>query len=407
LPQGRLHVYGLGSVGVVVACAASVLLLAPPAGEAEHPKTGGTEYVPQPTVRSIKCTAKCASHGRVRNGGTVRLRGSELAMTRRVVFMGDHGRRDDVAVPVDPTSDRVLSVKVPYGADSGPLSAWAGKRAQSKPSRPLAILPSPPPLQTGKLSRATGPAEHGAPELQTAVSSGLVFARGRGVSFSYRVDDGGPADVVIRLVAANDGNPVRTWRQDAVVPGDVQTVTWDGGDHGETAADGRYAFKLIATGPTGATAKNASDRDDERDAFDLHGFAFPLHAHHTYGDGYGAARSGHTHEGQDIFADCGAPIYAARGGTVKDKKFQSAAGNYVVIDGAGTGYDNFYAHLRKPSPLEAGDKVFTGQKIGSVGDTGDAVGCHLHFEIWSAPGWYSGGHPIDPARFLKAWDRYS
>jgi murein DD-endopeptidase MepM/ murein hydrolase activator NlpD len=211
----------------------------------------------------------------------------------------------------------------------------------------------------------------------------------------------------VRLVSVADGQPLRTWRRDAVAPGDVQSLTWEGRDDGEAAPDGRYAFRLTATGPTGAVAKNASDGDDERDAFDLHGFAFPLHAHHTYGDGFGAPRAGHRHEGQDIFADCGRAIYAARGGTVKDNKFQSAAGNYIVIDGADTGYDFFYAHLREPSPLGVGDKVHTGEKIGLVGDTGDAVGCHLHFEMWSAPGWYSGGHPFDPERFLKAWDDYS
>ncbi len=70
---------------------------------------------------------------------------------------------------------------------------------------------------------------------------------------------------------------------------------------------------------------------------------------------------------------------------------QSAAGNYIVIDGKGTGHDYVYMHLKKPSPLKEGDKVKTGEKIGVVGETGDATGCHLHFEEWCAPGWYEGG----------------
>jgi murein DD-endopeptidase MepM/ murein hydrolase activator NlpD len=34
-----------------------------------------------------------------------------------------------------------------------------------------------------------------------------------------------------------------------------------------------------------------------------------------------------------------------------------------------------------------------------------ASACHLHFELWTAPGWYSGGQPIDPLPSLQAWDR--
>ena len=64
-------------------------------------------------------------------------------------------------------------------------------------------------------------------------------------------------------------------------------------------------------------------------------------------------------------------------------------------------------HLRAPALFTKGQKVRTGDHIGDVGDTGDAVGCHLHFEEWSAPGWYTGGSPYDPLPDLKAWDAFS
>jgi len=61
-------------------------------------------------------------------------------------------------------------------------------------------------------------------------------------------------------------------------------------------------------------------------------------------------------------------------------------------------------HLRQPALVVTGETVYTGQQIGEVGDTGDAVGCHLHFEEWTQPGWYKGGHPYDPLPDLKRWD---
>jgi murein DD-endopeptidase MepM/ murein hydrolase activator NlpD len=42
-----------------------------------------------------------------------------------------------------------------------------------------------------------------------------------------------------------------------------------------------------------------------------------------------------------------------------------------------------------------------------VGESGNASGCHLHYEMWSPPGWYEGGTFMDPAPYLKAWDKYS
>jgi murein DD-endopeptidase MepM/ murein hydrolase activator NlpD len=130
------------------------------------------------------------------------------------------------------------------------------------------------------------------------------------------------------------------------------------------------------------------------------GHAFPLPAKHTYGDGWGAGRG---HRGQDVFARCGKPIIAARGGRVKYREYQSGAGNYIVINGKGTPRDYMYAHLKRRAPLRVGERVSTGQKIGRVGATGNASGCHLHFELWRGD-W--NGRP-DVTRKLKRWDRKS
>jgi murein DD-endopeptidase MepM/ murein hydrolase activator NlpD len=137
------------------------------------------------------------------------------------------------------------------------------------------------------------------------------------------------------------------------------------------------------------------------------GHVFPVRGPHDYGgpqSRFGAHRHGHSHQGHDVFAACGTPLVAARGGVVRWRAWHSRAGNYVVVAGDGTALDYVYMHLQSPSGLARGVRVATGQPIGAVGDTGAASGCHLHFELWSAPGWYEGGRPFDPLAHLRAWD---
>jgi murein DD-endopeptidase MepM/ murein hydrolase activator NlpD len=57
--------------------------------------------------------------------------------------------------------------------------------------------------------------------------------------------------------------------------------------------------------------------------------------------------------------------------------------------------------------VKTSDRVYTGQPLGEVGESGNAHGCHLHFELWSAPGWYNGGRALDPLPELRRWDRSS
>ena len=132
---------------------------------------------------------------------------------------------------------------------------------------------------------------------------------------------------------------------------------------------------------------------------------FPVKGKHSYGDGFGAARSGHSHQGVDIFAACGQSAVAVMNGRVVYRGYQGAAGNYVVIRNKKIKRDYVYMHLRKPG-LPKGTKVVGGQWVGGVGDTGNARGCHLHFEIWKGK-WYRGGRPLDPLPSLQAWDAYS
>jgi len=206
------------------------------------------------------------------------------------------------------------------------------------------------------------------------------------------------------------GESVRTFFRSDVEPNVETKIRWDGTTNAGTAApNGRYTFTVSSqAGSVAARAATASEAPSL--SFTFYAYEFPILGPHEFGMGagrFGAARAGHTHQGQDVMAECGLPLVAARGGTVQYAGYQGAAGNYIVIDGKGTGFDFMYAHLAEPSPLHSGEAVRTGQPIGIVGETGDATACHLHFEIWTAPGWYEGGSPIDPLPYLEKWDSYS
>jgi murein DD-endopeptidase MepM/ murein hydrolase activator NlpD len=49
-----------------------------------------------------------------------------------------------------------------------------------------------------------------------------------------------------------------------------------------------------------------------------------------------------------------------------------------------------------------GDRVTVGERLGEVGRSGNAQGCHLHFEVWSPPGW-ERGVVRDPFALLRRW----
>ena len=190
----------------------------------------------------------------------------------------------------------------------------------------------------------------------------------------------------------------------------MQKLVWNGNAGRAPAGPGRYSFRLTVAGTSGAVARSAQAKDFRRDAFDLYDHMFPVRGRHNFGGAgarFGAGRAGHSHQGQDVMAACGTKMVAARGGKVEFKGYHRAAGNYLVIDGAGTSVDYVYMHLAEPTPFVSGDRVYTGQQIGAVGETGNARGCHLHFEMWGAPGWYDGGKPFDPLPSLTAWDRWS
>jgi murein DD-endopeptidase MepM/ murein hydrolase activator NlpD len=128
---------------------------------------------------------------------------------------------------------------------------------------------------------------------------------------------------------------------------------------------------------------------------------FPIRGAWRAGEGFGT-RSGR-HRGVDLMAACGTPLVAAHAGRVVFTGRHSAAGNYVVVRSAATREDHVLMHLQGTPETARGDTVQAGQRLGAVGRTGNATACHLHLEIWTAPGWYEGGRPRDPRADLARW----
>lgn len=85
------------------------------------------------------------------------------------------------------------------------------------------------------------------------------------------------------------------------------------------------------------------------------------------------------HQGIDIGASKGSPIYAAAGGTVTEAGYNSSRGNYVVIS-HGSGVSTVYMHC-SALYVSAGDSVSQGETIAAVGSTGISTGPHLHFGV--------------------------
>ena len=99
------------------------------------------------------------------------------------------------------------------------------------------------------------------------------------------------------------------------------------------------------------------------------------------------------HQGVDLSADAGTPIYAARAGQVSAATYGSAAGYYVRINHM-DGFSSIYMHMTN-YVVHAGQNVNAGQLIGYVGRTGVATGYHLHFGIS-----YNGAY-VNPANYIS------
>jgi murein DD-endopeptidase MepM/ murein hydrolase activator NlpD len=136
-------------------------------------------------------------------------------------------------------------------------------------------------------------------------------------------------------------------------------------------------------------SRDGADGSDSGGRISGSGMRWPASGPVTSEFGY---RWGRLHAGIDIGAGYGAPIRAAKSGTVIFAGVQSGYGNVIIIEHGG-GLTTLYGHQSRLAAHD-GDEVSTGDLIGYVGSTGHSTGPHLHFET------RVGGSPQNPRRYL-------
>jgi murein DD-endopeptidase MepM/ murein hydrolase activator NlpD len=338
----------------------------------------------KPKVEGFRCVERCAGVHAMATRGELLIGGRGLAATSAVVFAGAAGPVS--AAPASAEARRVRVI-VPAEAISGPVALERASGERGTTRQALEIVPSEelPPDDAFRLRR-------------TSVKPKEAFVDGRREPrVRFRFEATGRRDLRIEVV--RNGGVVRRFDRAGLAPFARHTLRWNGlTEDGDAARESRYTFRV---GPAGDTRKAGG--------FRLRDHRFPIRGGHRYGDRFGEPRSGgRVHQGQDLWAGCGTRLEAARGGHVQVRAYSGALyGHYVVVDGFKTDRDYMYAHMTSNVRAHDGERVFTGETIGFVGDTGNArsEGCQLHFELW--PNGFRNGGPANPRGELRRWDRYS
>ena len=126
---------------------------------------------------------------------------------------------------------------------------------------------------------------------------------------------------------------------------------------------------------------------------------FPIHSEYRISSAYvyRLLGSNHFHNGIDIPASVGTPVYAISSGVISQIGFSSSYGNYIIISYL-SGYKTLYAHMSDNFPFSIGNNVCSSDIVAYVGPkylsngklNGFTTGPHLHFTI------YNNGKVIDP-----------
>ncbi|MHA3916379.1 DUF5930 domain-containing protein [Halovulum sp. GXIMD14793] len=128
-------------------------------------------------------------------------------------------------------------------------------------------------------------------------------------------------------------------------------------------------------------------------------FTMPVRSAHRFTSSFGGRRDPITggirsHNGIDLAAGRGTPIYSTADGVVVFASRQRGYGNQIKIRHQ-FGFETVYAHLNKIH-VKVGDRIARGDHIGDMGNTGRSTGVHLHYEVRLS------GKPVNPMTYIKA-----
>lgn len=234
-----------------------------------------------------------------------------------------------------------------------------------------------------------------------AVAAGAVVAAGQTLVSPLVAQDAGPKVVgalaPVAEVTATDPDTTTTFAVNAI-GGDQLLADPLASNQLDPASevDVQNLAKAVDIGQELARQTSIIDAALAEGASEAHLFgdtAFVRPALGRLTSGFGA-RWGTSHNGIDIAAPIGTPIYALTDAVVEKAGTATGFGLWVVLrhtDGA----KSVYGHVNRMF-VKSGQRVRAGEEIAEVGNRGYSTGPHLHLEIWDAD-----GTKINPTPWLR------
>jgi murein DD-endopeptidase MepM/ murein hydrolase activator NlpD len=250
---------------------------------------------------------------------------------------------------------------IPVATDPGAPAQLAAQAAKAVAVQSVAAQPK---ARTPRAQARTS----GARPLAVTLGEGQTLwslARAHGVS----------VETIVEANGLRDADRVRAGRR-LVIPG--RTVV---------SRPSRATTASVSAQRAGEAFTKAASATAVRIA---RGFLWPARGQLTSRFGW---RRWRHHDGIDIAAPYGSPVYAARPGRVVFAGWYYAYGRAVIVD-HGDGVQTLYGHASKLL-VQTGQTVGQGELIARVGASGRATGPHVHFEV------RVNGKPVNPMRYIN------